>query len=66
LNNSATGNELASRNSSTDIQNWSPASDFLNTRSYIGLSPSTGDTDVTEAVIGKSGIAKGYEGEGDK
>ncbi|XP_003801251.1 2-(3-amino-3-carboxypropyl)histidine synthase subunit 2 isoform X1 [Otolemur garnettii] len=42
----------------------SPAALFLSSRSWQGLEPRRGQTPVTEAVIGRRGIAIAYEDEG--
>ena len=42
------------------------ASDYLMSRTWKGLEPMLGQTPVTSASQGQSGIAWGYEGEGNK
>jgi diphthamide biosynthesis protein 2 len=56
---------LSTRNSSTQISSWSPATSFLQGRTFMGLEPKVGQTEVTKAVEGLSGIPKGYQGEGE-
>lgn len=48
----------------TTISNWSPASNFLQNRIFVGLEPKIGETPVTKAVEGRAGIPMNYGGEG--
>jgi diphthamide biosynthesis protein 2 len=52
---------LVARNNNTDIvQTWSPAAEYLNKRTYRGLEQKIGETEVTKAVQGRSGIPMSY------
>lgn len=56
------GSEIAVRNNSQQLStNWSPASNFLNQRTYRGLEQKLGETEVTKAVEGMSGIPMQYD-----
>jgi hypothetical protein len=65
-NNRETGSELAVRNAdgAIEVSRWNAGSEFLNKRSFKGLEPKIGETEVQFAVEGRSGIPKQYDGEG--
>ena len=55
---------LATQETSLSVLHRSGGGEFLLERSWRGLEQKLGETEVKDAVEGKSGIASGYEGEG--
>jgi hypothetical protein len=54
--------ELANKHSN-EIREWSPASQFLSKRSFVGLEQKLGESAVEKASEGFSGIPMMYEKE---
>lgn len=60
----ASGTALQVKNQQTDLVAYhSEAGDFLATREYRGLDPRIGETPAHAAVMGSTGIARGYDHE---
>ena len=51
------------RDATSSVVSWSPAGDFLASRSYQGLEPRLGETPVALAIEGRRGVARGYDQE---
>ena len=58
------GSALATQETSLSVLHRSGGGEFLLERSWRGLEQKLGETEVKDAVEGKTGIASGYEGEG--
>ena len=58
------GSALATQETSLSVLHRSGGGEFLLERSWRGLEQKLGETEVKDAVEGKSGIASGYEREG--
>ena len=60
----AESSALATQETSLSLLHQSGGGEFLLERSWRGLEPQLGETEVSEAVEGRPGIASGYLGEG--
>jgi len=61
----SSGSQLSSTNAGV-LSTLPSASDYLNQRQWQGLTPRVGETPVTIASAGRSGLAAGYINEGDE
>ena len=57
---------LATQQTSLSILHQSGGGEFLLERSWKGLEQKLGETEVAKAVVGRPGLAMGYQGEGEQ